>query len=87
MINDFQHSGASSKSVLDRIIRFCLEQKLVVFLVVVLVIGWGAMVAVWAATGLAYLVFFLPHVTPAEWATIRRGYTWTRQRLRRSGRQ
>ena len=29
----------------DKIIRFCLEQKLVVFLLVGLVIGWGLVVA------------------------------------------
>jgi Cu(I)/Ag(I) efflux system membrane protein CusA/SilA len=32
-------------SILDRIIRFCLEMKVVVFLMVLLVIGWGIMVA------------------------------------------
>ncbi|MCD6288150.1 MAG: hypothetical protein J7M12_03445, partial [Candidatus Hydrogenedentes bacterium] len=32
-------------SWLDRIVRFCLEQKLVVFLTVLLVIAWGVMVA------------------------------------------
>jgi copper/silver efflux system protein len=30
---------------MNRIIRFCLEQKLVVFLVTILVIGWGVVVA------------------------------------------
>jgi Cu(I)/Ag(I) efflux system membrane protein CusA/SilA len=32
-------------SLLDRIIRFCLEQKLIVALIVMLVIAWGVMVA------------------------------------------
>ncbi|MCP4630423.1 MAG: efflux RND transporter permease subunit [bacterium] len=32
-------------SILDRIIRFCLEMKIIVFLAVVLVLGWGIMVA------------------------------------------
>jgi Cu(I)/Ag(I) efflux system membrane protein CusA/SilA len=32
-------------SVLDKLIRFCLEKKLVVFLLVVGVIGWGTLVA------------------------------------------
>lgn len=32
-------------SPLSRLIRFCLEQKLVVLLMMVLIIGWGAMVA------------------------------------------
>ena len=32
-------------SILDRIIRFCLEMKVVVFLLILLVIGWGVMVA------------------------------------------
>ncbi|RUL84687.1 efflux RND transporter permease subunit [Tautonia sociabilis] len=36
---------ASRASILDRIIRFCLENKLVVALVVVAVAVWGAMVA------------------------------------------
>ncbi|MBU4461334.1 MAG: efflux RND transporter permease subunit, partial [Verrucomicrobia bacterium] len=34
-----------SPSFLDRVIRFCLEQKLVVALIVLFVIAWGAMVA------------------------------------------
>ena len=34
-----------SPTLLDRIIRFCLEMKVVVFLMVILVIGWGIMVA------------------------------------------
>jgi Cu(I)/Ag(I) efflux system membrane protein CusA/SilA len=33
------------RGILDRIIRFCLENKLVVTLVVLLVLGWGIMVA------------------------------------------
>jgi Cu(I)/Ag(I) efflux system membrane protein CusA/SilA len=32
-------------SVLDRLIRFCLENKLVVALLVIFVLGWGIMVA------------------------------------------
>ncbi|MBU1908823.1 MAG: efflux RND transporter permease subunit, partial [Verrucomicrobia bacterium] len=35
----------SSPSLLDRVIRFCLEQKLIVALIVLLVIAWGVMVA------------------------------------------
>ncbi|MGD9874866.1 MAG: efflux RND transporter permease subunit [Kiritimatiellia bacterium] len=35
----------SSGSALDRLIRFCLEQKLVVALFVVFIIAWGVMVA------------------------------------------
>ncbi|OHB65442.1 MAG: acriflavine resistance protein B [Planctomycetes bacterium RBG_13_62_9] len=40
--------------ILDRIIRFCLENKLVVTLVVLLVLGWGIMVAPfdWEVSGL-----------------------------------
>ncbi len=34
-----------SPTFLDRIIRFCLEMKVVVFLMVLVVIGWGIMVA------------------------------------------
>ena len=34
-----------ANSFADKIIRFCLEQKLVVFLLVTLVIGWGLVVA------------------------------------------
>lgn len=36
---------AKSPSLLDKIIRFCLEQKLVVALIVIVVIAWGSMVA------------------------------------------
>jgi len=35
----------SSPSPIDRVIRFCLEKKVVVFLAVVLMIAWGLMVA------------------------------------------
>jgi len=35
----------SSVSLLDRLIRFCLERKIIVFLLIVLVIAWGIMVA------------------------------------------
>ena len=38
-------SPNSTPSMLDRIIRFCLEQKLVVALLVLFVIAWGVMVA------------------------------------------
>jgi copper/silver efflux system protein len=31
--------------MLDRLIRFCLEQKLIVALLVLFVVGWGMMVA------------------------------------------
>ncbi len=34
-----------SPSLLDRLIRFCLEMKVVVFLMIGLVVGWGVMVA------------------------------------------
>ena len=37
--------GQGSPSLLDRLIRFCLEQKLVVALIVILVVVWGAIVA------------------------------------------
>ena len=32
-------------NILDRLIRFCLERKIVVFLLIILTVGWGAMVA------------------------------------------
>lgn len=32
-------------SLLDKVIRFCLENKLAVALLVILVVGWGIMVA------------------------------------------
>ena len=35
----------SSASPIDRVVRFCLEQKLVVFLIVLVTIGWGVRVA------------------------------------------
>ncbi|WP_335343131.1 efflux RND transporter permease subunit [Pseudodesulfovibrio indicus] len=34
-----------AKNLTDKIIRFCLEQKLVVFLMVFLILGWGLVVA------------------------------------------
>jgi len=33
------------KFILDKIIRFCLKQKIIVFLCVIMIIGWGVMVA------------------------------------------
>ncbi len=47
-MNDLQYTptdGAERKSVLDRIIRFCLVNKLVVALAVTAVLLWGLMVA------------------------------------------
>ena len=38
-------TGTNSQGWLDRLIGFCLERKLVVFLVALLGIGWGTMVA------------------------------------------
>jgi len=38
-------AGHPKPSLLDRLIRFCLETKVVVFLLIALVLGWGAMVA------------------------------------------
>jgi Cu(I)/Ag(I) efflux system membrane protein CusA/SilA len=35
----------SNTNLIDRIIRFCLENKLVVFLITLLFVGWGVMVA------------------------------------------
>jgi len=37
--------SSSPPSLLDRVIRFCLEQKLIVALIVIFVIAWGVMVA------------------------------------------
>ena len=37
--------NTESYSLLDKLIRFCLERKLIVFLLLVGVMGWGAMVA------------------------------------------
>ncbi len=37
--------GTPRVTLIDRVIRFCLENKLVVFLVMVLFIGWGVVVA------------------------------------------
>lgn len=39
------HPGQEKMSFLDKIVRFCLENKLVVALIVFAVVGWGAMVA------------------------------------------
>jgi Cu(I)/Ag(I) efflux system membrane protein CusA/SilA len=43
-----------SRTLLDRVLRFCLEQKLVVLLLAAMVIGWGLMVAPfdWNVAGL-----------------------------------
>ncbi|MHC4645493.1 MAG: efflux RND transporter permease subunit [Planctomycetota bacterium] len=38
-------SGNPKRSLIDRVIRFCLENKLVVTLLVIFVLGWGLMVA------------------------------------------
>ena len=43
MNNPDERSG--SPSMMDRIIRFCLEMKIVVFLLIALVVVWGIMVA------------------------------------------
>ncbi len=40
-----QADNFKSPTLLDRMIRFCLEMKVVVFLMVLVVIGWGIMVA------------------------------------------
>ena len=47
-------SDAATPSVLDRVIRFCLEQKLIVALLVIFVVAWGVMVAPfdWNVAGL-----------------------------------
>ncbi len=49
-----QQDICAGASLLDRVIRFCLENKLVVALVVLLVVGWGVMVAPfdWDVAGL-----------------------------------
>jgi len=44
-MDELRHNGDGRTGALDRIIRFCLENKLVVALAVLLVLGWGAMVA------------------------------------------
>lgn len=38
-------NAAPSPSLIDRVIRFCLEQKLVVALLTLMVICWGVLVA------------------------------------------
>jgi Cu(I)/Ag(I) efflux system membrane protein CusA/SilA len=40
-----EHSPLEARTLTDRIIRFCLLNKLVVFLLVFMVLGWGLMVA------------------------------------------
>jgi copper/silver efflux system protein len=42
---DFSKQPQAEKSFLDRIIGFCLNTKVVVFLVIILLVGWGIMVA------------------------------------------
>ncbi|HUT25631.1 MAG TPA: efflux RND transporter permease subunit, partial [Sumerlaeia bacterium] len=45
MMNDPSSHVPASPSILDRIIRFCLENKLIVFLGVALVLVWGVLAA------------------------------------------
>jgi len=54
-MDERQRDIRAGASLLDRVIRFCLENKLVVALVVLLVVGWGVMVAPfdWDAAGLS----------------------------------
>ncbi|OIQ51401.1 Cation efflux system protein CusA [Pseudodesulfovibrio hydrargyri] len=40
-----QHPRIEAKTLTDKVIRFCLEQKLIVFLLVACVMGWGLVVA------------------------------------------
>lgn len=53
-MDERQRDIRAGASLLDRVIRFCLENKLVVALVVLLVVGWGVMVAPfdWDVAGL-----------------------------------
>ncbi len=53
-MDERQQDIRAGASFLDRVIRFCLENKLVVALVVLLVVGWGLMVAPfdWDVAGL-----------------------------------
>ncbi|HPC95352.1 MAG TPA: efflux RND transporter permease subunit [Sedimentisphaerales bacterium] len=44
-MDERQRDIRAGASLLDRVIRFCLENKLVVALVVLLVVGWGLLVA------------------------------------------
>ncbi|MBN2133617.1 MAG: efflux RND transporter permease subunit [Sedimentisphaerales bacterium] len=44
-MDELRHNSDRHTGVLDGIIRFCLENKLVVALVIGLVLGWGVMVA------------------------------------------
>ena len=47
-------SAPERRSLVDRVLRFCLENKLVVGLLVLLAVGWGALVAPfdWNVAGL-----------------------------------
>jgi Cu(I)/Ag(I) efflux system membrane protein CusA/SilA len=40
-----QHPRIEANTLTDKIIRFCLEQKLIVFLLVTCILGWGLVVA------------------------------------------
>ena len=44
-MSDIAHQTAEQRSWVGRLMRFCLTNKLVVFLFVILAIGWGLMVA------------------------------------------
>ena len=45
MADDLTTSPAQSHSLLDKIIRFFLENKIVVFLMILSILVWGVMVA------------------------------------------
>ncbi len=45
MENHSSLNPAQPPSIVNRIIRFCLEQKLIVILITLLIVGWGVMVA------------------------------------------
>src|SRR5210317_1308312 len=45
MNESFGSGQPLNPSMLDRIIRFCLEMKVMVFLLILFVVGWGVMVA------------------------------------------
>jgi Cu(I)/Ag(I) efflux system membrane protein CusA/SilA len=45
MNNTTPHDAGPAPSFIDRVIRFCLERKIVVFLFVIFIVAWGVLVA------------------------------------------
>ena len=45
MNEEINRQGSSGPSWIDRVVRFCLEKKIIVFLMIIFILVWGALVA------------------------------------------